>query len=186
MKQLLTSILFLFYFIISAPAQFVVTPNGLMTTEAGEKDYYVIDVPGVSAADLYTKTIEYISNTFISPKDAISGSIENQLLTVTGIETIYYGFNVTYKLNYQFKDGRIRYDKPQIISMRKYQDGVDMILTFIKPKMPLGAIWIFNKKGEVRGLGVPQYKKDLEDLFNNLFNSYEGFIKNPLSTEEDW
>lgn len=185
MKRIALSLSLFLGIALSSFAQYVVTPIGLKTTQADEKDYYVIEVPNLSQAELYSKTIKFISTVYNSPKDVISGQIENELLTITGLETIFADFDVRYKLNFQFKEGRVRYDMPQIISMRKFQDGKELNLTFSKQKPSLNTVWIFNDKGEVRGMLIPEYKKDLEKLFNSLYNAYETFIKGEETKEEE-
>lgn len=185
MKRTVLSLVFFLGVALASSAQYIVTPEGLKTTQADEKDYYVIEAPELSQADLYSKTIKFISTIYNSPKDVISGQIENELLTITGLETIFADFDVRYKLNFQFKEGRVRYDMPQIISMRKFQDGKELNLTFSKQKPSLNTVWIFNDKGELRGMLIPEYKKDLEKLFNSLYNSYEAFIKGEITKEED-
>lgn len=185
MKRLVFTLLFVLATVCSSFAQFVVTPNGLEKNEVDGNEYYVIEVPGISQSELYTRTLQFITQTYVSPKDVISSKIENETISVTGRQTIFYDFNVLYKLVFRFKDGRVRFDIPQIISMKKYDDGKEYELTFNKARTQGQNIYIFNNKGELRGMAIPNYKYDIENLFNSLFNSYTASIMNKTENDND-
>ena len=167
-------------------AQFVVTANGLEKTENDGNDYYVIEVPNCTQSDLYTKTLQFITQIYNSPKDVISSQVENETIAVTARQTIFMDFVVNYKLIFRFKDGRVRFDTPQIISMKRFYEGREQHLTFTKTESLTSSIWIFNKKGELRGMLIPTYKYDIEDIFNPIFNKYKtSLTDNSEQKEED-
>lgn len=185
MKRTISILAFVFISVATAFAQYVVTPRGLEKVTPDDKEYYIIDVPELSQSELYTKTLQYITQTYVSPKDVITGQVENEMLTVNGAQTIFYDFKVRYKLVFQFKDGRVRFDMPSILSMNKFENGKEMTLSFTKTGSALSNIWIFNKKGELRGLAIPAYKEDIENLFNSLYNGYVKFLTQGSDNNDD-
>lgn len=188
MKRIITTLLFMLGVVCLSYAQYVVTPAGLTKSEPDGNDYFVIEVPGASQSELYTRTLQYITETYNSPKDVISSQVENETIAVTGSHKIFFGFDVLYKIVYKFKDGKVRYDMPTIVSMTNFFDGKAYELTFVKTRTAAQNIYIFNKKGELRGLAIPNYKHDIEDMFNLLYQSYCGYMLNEPKNEaeEDW
>jgi hypothetical protein len=185
MKRLISAFVFVFAVTSASYAQYVITPSGLEKTEVDGNDYIIIEAPNCSSADLYKKTLQFIAQTYVSPKDVISSQIENETIAITALQTIFYDFNVNYKLLFRFKNGRVRFDMPQILSMKKFQDGREMHLTFTKTESATSSVWIFNNKGELRGMAIPAYKNDLENLFNSIFNNYKSFLTAEESQEDD-
>lgn len=166
-------------------AQFVVTPNGLEKTDKDGTDYYIIEVPNSSQSDLFKKTLQFITETYISPQKVISSQVENETIGITALHTIFYDFDVHYKIIFRFKDGRVRFDTPTIISMKKIQDGKEMHLTFTKTMSATSSIWLFNNKGELRGMLIPNYKTDIEHFFNSIYNKYSSFMTKNAGQEDD-
>lgn len=100
---------------------------------------------------------------------------------------IFGNYEVCYKLTFQFKDGKARFDMPEIISMKGFSDDGRVLNLIFQQTQYSKGIPIFNKKGELRGLGFPLMKSDIETLFNSVYNKYIEFIKKDvIRVEDDW
>ena len=171
-------------------AQFILVPGGFTTVD--KKDYVVIEHPG-SKVELYNKLRSSLTSTFVSAKDVMS-EMEPDLISLHGITSgIYFKHSnlqcrpeIHYKMNIYFKDGRIRFNTPQIIG--EIGDEVAPLASYTifakKANMFDTTIRIFKKNGTPR---LPQGIKAIENYFNNLVNELvRNLDNNGLSEDDNW
>lgn len=183
-------ILLMFALIIPmiANAQFTLTPEGFKA-ESG-KDFYVVEIDG-SQSDLYAKAKSAITQTFVSAKDAATFS-EPDVISIHGFSdkiAIKDGprkvsLNMTYTMNIHFKDGKIRFDAPNVLSLYSINKGREVNLYLGCGGGPGLSDFghIFKKDGKVRNeLG----KESLENYFNGIIKSIIDKMQAPI-VEEDW
>lgn len=96
--------------------------NGIHSVQEPSKDYIVYEVPEVKASDLKTYAMSAISELYKSPKDVLTTLGDNiiQLETYassvysTKVKDDYYRNDFSYSIIIQFKDGKVRYNAPNI------------------------------------------------------------------------
>ena len=101
---------------------FIFDDNGIRSGQDSNRDYLVYDVPGVTASELKGRVVSVITNLYKSPKDVLTNLGDNiiQLETyasnvyTTMVETDQYNNDILYSIIIQFKDGKVRYNSPDI------------------------------------------------------------------------
>ena len=155
------------------------------------KNFYVVEIPGKTANDLYKLTNAFIISNFKNP-NAVSNTLENEMINLHGtypqafickkVLGVNIFANIDMNLIIYFKDGKVRFDTPNINSMYynneyqvRFSGGVNV--------MGEGDINMFKKNGKIN-------KKDCVDNFNNFINSFISqicdYLKGNNSTNEDW
>jgi hypothetical protein len=188
MKNLFCFICFMF-FTLSSYAQFTATKDGVKTLDG--KNFYVVEIPGKTANDLYKLTNAFIISNFKNP-NAVSNTLENEMINLHGtypqafickkVLGVNIFANIDMNLIIYFKDGKVRFDTPNINSMYynneyqvRFSGGVNV--------MGEGDINMFKKNGKIN-------KKDCVDNFNSFINSFISqicdYLKGNNSTNEDW
>lgn len=104
---------------------FKVDDNGFFKTESGA-DYCVIPVAGEKAHDLYCDILCRVARIFKSPDNVTEKMVEDRVIVVNAqvnelVEA--YGsvrewFDFFYRFEFNFKDGKIRVNAPDIIGGR--------------------------------------------------------------------
>lgn len=171
-----------------ANAQFVLTPDGFRTE--GDKNYYVAEIEG-SQAELFGKAKTAITDIFISAKDAATFT-EPDIISIHGSTdkiTIKDGprkinLRMTYSINILFKDGKIRFNAPEVLSLYSFNKGREVNLYLGCGGGPgmndFGHI--FKKDGKIRN---ELAKESLDNYFNGLIKSIIDKMQNPI-IDEDW
>jgi hypothetical protein len=167
-------------------AQIRLTSNGFVSETDSTKNYIVVEAPGISQANLYKKTLVYLSGIYVSPKEVMS-TVDNESITVNAIaakaikmKVLYLNPNwdVNYTIGFQFKDGKIRIGQ---LSINKLTTRTGDIYRTgdIGPGDGPNHKEIYNKKGELKQKDA---KEGLEAYFNNyIYNLKKGV----LSTKQD-
>ena len=101
------------------PDKFALQADGTMV--ANDKSYIVVEFPGKTKSELYSDILVSSSAMYVSPKDVLS-VVENESITINGYakECLHYGMNivsVNYSITILFKDGKIRINSPQVVSI---------------------------------------------------------------------
>lgn len=99
--------------------------KGFFKTESGT-NYYVIPVAGKSAHDLYNDLLCRIARIFKSPENVTEKMVEDRAIIVNAqvneLVEAYGGvrewFDFFYRFEFNFKDGKIRVNAPDIIGGR--------------------------------------------------------------------
>lgn len=96
--------------------------KGEFVSLQGSDDYVVYEIPNMSASDLKSAVYTSLSSMYKSPKDVITNLSDNMIQLEGYAENLYYFkvgnriyFNdILFDIVIQFKDGKIRYNKPNI------------------------------------------------------------------------
>lgn len=99
--------------------------KGFFKTESGT-NYYVIPVAGKSAHDLYNDLLCRVARIFKSPENVTEKMVEDRAIIVNAqvneLVEAYGGvrewFDFFYRFEFNFKDGKIRVNAPDIIGGR--------------------------------------------------------------------
>lgn len=169
---------------------FTLTPQGFVNADEQTKTYVVVEMQGTQA-ELYAKAKTAVTSMWNSPKDAMSYN-EPDIIVVNGYSNNAahfkkWGrdniFGMVYRLQIQFKDGRIRIDAPVIGSL-DYAGGQGTMLIEAGDNSTSQHITrAFEKNGKVR---FPEFNKNVEDYFNGLVATLIDKMKNGVSNDKDW
>lgn len=143
-------------------------------------NYIVVEFPELTKSQLYNKVLTNINSIYNSGKDVVS-VVQDESISISAHQknAIQSKFEIDYKLNLLFKDGKIRIDAP-LFDMYNYASG-----DFSGTKVPLKLVkdgilgfWIYNTKGKLTN------QKAYDDL-SNFFNVLIGSILKDISND-DW
>ena len=187
MKKTLSILLSLLCFsAISAQAQFKATPDGVSTINGDQ--FYVVEISGKSADELYSAVETYIMTHFRNP-DAVTNSAPSKLINLHAVygdaflAVKYMGnqfADVDMNLIIHFKDGKIRFDIPKINSM-PMEKGPGGWEEAVFSGASLTATAMFNKKGQPKN-------PDVVDSFNAFINGVVADIVSAAKADvsDDW
>lgn len=180
MKNIILGLLMLFTVLgFSQETEFKFTKDGFT-------DYVVTDCKDKTAAELYKKTIDWISTTYNNPKEVIKAQIENDYLRFESVEKNLFCLkptlcsNMKYQIEVSFKDGKYKFD---LLALDQDMPDVGWV--------HFGGLedgkFYFNENGEVKS----KFKiiaDDIPKYFNSLNKSLYDFIINGGSTKKknDW
>lgn len=142
-------------FAISSQAQTVkLTPNNFVDSADETKNYVVIEAPGKTKEQLYTDILAFVRKYYNNPK-FVTTTTENQQIVVDALANeavrttiVLAGSNLwdlEYKVDMQFKDGRIRLEP----IYKFLNNGEGTSISLIGKKVLGSATGIFNDKGKV-------------------------------------
>jgi len=183
-----------FFFSMEINAQNVVNfslkSDGTFTTEDG-KSYVVIEFEGKTAQDLYNTVKANVLTLYNSPQDVLN-EIEPKNITIRALSDVLHStyklgsafteYKAMYTLVFQFKDGRIRVNAPEIDGNLKVSaTAIPIPKTFVS----LIDDW-FDKNGIVKKNKQEKVAK-IEAQFNYPINYLLGNYNKQSNTEaEDW
>lgn len=185
MKKVLF-ILILIYSSLFAKGQsnpFLLTPTGFKNTADTSKEFIVLEFPGKSKLDLYKSVELFVNKKYMSPKDVIS-KVDNEAISVNGFSarsirrnTVHI-FDMTYTLNFEFKDDKLKVSAPVIIlttGVLKQQK------LYLVADMGFGsdALGIWNRALKLKSAKA---KEDLEEFFNKYIST----LKESIIEKKDW
>lgn len=167
---------------------FELTPDGFVNAQDTTKRFVVIQMDG-SQEELYNKAKTAITTMWNSPKDVMSYN-EPDVIVVNGFTNDLYVKNfgiksylgMHYRLQFHFKDGKIRIDAP---SADKAESGNGKgVLYFCRGggQSMLGIIYVFDKKGKLK---QKDFKAQVENYFDTLITALIEKMKSGGSIE-DW
>ena len=147
----------------------------------GSTEYIVYTVDKATAADLYTKTLNWINTTYKNPDAVIKAKIENQMIRLEGLEksafsrTFKSGNNADYDARYtltlEFQDGKYRlkyqHDKTTV-------DGKDVHFIFAD---------VVNNVPDINGNGWTGAKQQYEAKVLSLLTSIKDYVS---KNKESW
>lgn len=144
----------------------------------GLTDYVVTEVKG-TAPELYTKTINWVKETYKNPDEVIKMKIDNEKIRIEGFQKNFNCISsvcadALYTIEISFKDDKYKFDA---VSMEMKNSAGSFTI-------PLEDFSIYyDKKGELK-------KQSVEPLNNlvNLFNGLNESLKNYISEvkKSDW
>ncbi len=169
---------------------FSLKSDGTFTTEDG-KSYVVIEFEGKTAQDLYNTVKANVLTLYNSPQDVLN-EIEPKNITIRALSDVLHStyklgsafteYKAMYTLVFQFKDGRIRVNAPEIDGNLKVSaTAIPIPKTFVS----LIDDW-FDKNGIVKKNKQEKVAK-IEAQFNYPINYLLGNYNKQSNTEaEDW
>lgn len=188
MKKLLFSILLLFM-AITTNAQFKAEFDGVKTLDG--KNFYVVEIPGKSASDLYKSANAFIISNFKNP-DAVSNKMENEMINLHGtypdafvckkVMGMKVYARVDMNLVMYFKDGRVRFDIPTINSMY-FNDEYQVMFSGGVNVMGEGDINMFKKNGKVN---KEECVENFNSFINGVISTICDYLKGNNAANEDW
>jgi hypothetical protein len=155
-------------------------------TKDGFTDYVVTDCKDKSAAELYKKTIDWISTNYNNPKEVLKAQIENDYLRFEAIEKNLFCLKPTmcsdmkYQIEVSFKDGKYKFD---LLALDQDMPDIGWV--------HFGGLedgkYYFIENGEAKS----KFKiiaDEIPKYFNSLNKSLNDFITNGVSTKKknDW
>ena len=195
MKKFFSIITFLFCALSIHAQYFSLTESGLKPANGKDKNFIVIEKEGKSQKDLFNQVKNFITSSYVSPKDVISVN-ETEMITLNGISDgdvqckkgfVMLPFRTNYTIVFMFKDGKIRINNPSINSMLAEsetlggQTGSFYQLTLSENDPVLSRreqIVVFKKNGKT----TKGAKESIETFFNSLIDRVINFN----SETEDW
>lgn len=187
MKKILV-ILFVLLPLMASAQYFELSPNGFVSVEDTAKTFVVIPMDGTKA-ELYNKAKTAIMSMWNSPKDVMSYN-EPEIIVINGFTGSLYVktigittyFDMNYRMQLQFKDGKLKIDAPGADKAEAHGKNGTMYFCKGGGQSMLGITYVFDKKGKLK---QKDFKKQLEDYFNGLIQSLVEKMQSG-TTSDDW
>ena len=163
---------------------FKLSPTGYVNADGSGKKYVVLEFSEKNQKELYDAVKSFIVTSYNSPKDVMSEAPPTNI-SITGVSDFTYrmmGCEVKYKVNFTFKDNRIKVDF-LIVDLSPSQLGATWTISLVGGASIMDDHGIFKKNGEVRS---KKAKERLEDIANDLISQLKNNINAPSELEEDW
>lgn len=186
MKKIVALFIVLLPFMASAQ-YFELSPDGFVSSEDNTKTFVVIPMEGTQA-ELYQKAKTAVTAMWKSAKDVMSYN-EPDIIIVNGFDSgslwmkrigMKFVFDFNYRLQFQFKDGKIRIDAPAI-NEAVCKDS-RLYLEKGKGSAMSGTMYVFNEKGELK---QKQFKEQAEHFVNGIVQRFIDNVKG-TSNNDDW
>ena len=144
----------------------------------------VIESEGLSANELYSKSLNWVQETYKTPSKALKANILNQKIRVDGFVRnawwykslgVSFSYDIEYTVEISFKDGRYRFE--YIVGDSYTEDGVKVLFN--------NKTW-FKKNGEIKKSFIPAVAS-LEETMNNLSQSFYSYVSGKsIEDDSDW
>lgn len=86
----------------------------------GDQQFFVVNFPGKKASQLYSDVLAHLSQCYVYP-DRVTDKVQDRSIVINGYEDNLMGISgktghvdIKYRVEIQFKDGRIRMNLPEI------------------------------------------------------------------------
>jgi hypothetical protein len=162
-------------------------------TKDGFTDYVIGVAENKTEAELYKKTLDWISVTYNNPKEVIKAQIENDYIRIEGSDNTFIctnmlGMKLCYLSKYQieisFKEGKYKFD---VVNIQSYspasqsQSGYWFNVEFNDTNV------YYKKSGEIKS-PYKNYPLLIPMTFNTLNNSLKDFLNsnNTSGKKNDW
>ncbi|MFA4867995.1 MAG: DUF4468 domain-containing protein [Pedobacter sp.] len=164
---------------------FKLMPKGFVSND--NSDFTVVNVPNVKQNDLYKNVLNAINSIFKNPQKGLS-VVEGESISITayeegvlpiklsnGLGKSVRKYDLSYKLTFLFKDGKIRINSPDF-EVKRYVEGSyrgasgwtgDEWVTLKLIKVGKSKLYLFEDDGKVR----------FEDAYNGLNNHFNSLLK---------
>jgi len=158
-----------------------VTPKLQLTPEGIEP--VTLNVDGLSASEIYKKSLDWVQETYKNPDEVLKANIENKKIRIDGFSPdalsfknmVVVSWGVSYSLEISFKDGRCRYDYD--INYFTGSDGGRTVITYVD---------FYKKNGDIRKSYLPAVSS-LENTINDLLLNYYNYITGKTdAANDDW
>lgn len=174
---------------LAAAQTFTLTPQGFVNADDNSKSYVVVEMQGTQA-ELYAKAKTAITSMWNSPKDVMSYN-EPDIIVVNGFSSTAAHFRkwgrdnvaeMTYRIQIQFKDGRIRIDAPVIGELIFAGGKGTMLIEAGNNSTMQHIVRAFEKNGKAR---FNDFNDNVQNYFNGLVATLVEKMNNGAS-EDDW
>lgn len=133
-------------------------------SETGINDYIITKFDTKTQQELFSKTLNWVKETWKNPEEVLKMQIENEKLRVEGIavnliKVRNYGFNATYVIEISFKDGNYKFE---LVSLTAEKADYKKIPNFK------------TEKKMVKNFGTTS--TDIENYFNKLNQNLTEYI----------
>ncbi|MEN5231497.1 DUF4468 domain-containing protein [Sphingobacterium faecium] len=184
-KKALSMAILLLVAQLSFAQYFKLTQNGFVSND--NSDFTVVDVPNVKQKDLYKNVLNAINTLYKNPQKGLS-VVEGESISITayeeevlpiklsnGLGKAIRKYDLSYKLTFLFKDGKIRINSPDF-EAKRYVEGSyrgasgwsgDEWVTLRMKKVGKSKLYLFEDNGKVR----------FEDAYTGLNNHFNSLIK---------
>lgn len=173
--------------------KFEMVPGTFVNADDTTKNYVVVELEGTQA-ELYQKAKTALTMIYNSPKDVMSynepdviianGYTEDAAIMKRMGMTFAHGMH--YRMQFMFKDGRIRINAPQVDKADYYNPSSHKVTSSIYFTEGSGGMsgdtYIWDKKGKLK---QDKIKKSVEDYFNALIATFISKMKDS-SSDADW
>ena len=185
MKNILSITILLLVSQLSFAQYFKLSPAGFVSSD--NKDYTVVDAPNVKKMDLYKNVLNAINTIYKNPQKGLS-VVEGESISITayeegvlpiklsnGLGKTLRKYDLSYKLTFLFKDGKIRINSPDF-EAKRYVEGTyrgasgwtgDEWVTLNLKKVGKSKLYLFEDDGKVR----------FEDAYTGLNNHFNSLLK---------
>ena len=186
MKKIILSIA-LMLTLSSFAQKVVVTPEGVRSESDTTKDFFVIDVPGKTAAELYTNVYNFIQKTYKNPHLVIKGKVAGEFIHfMTHADKLVVAkagftkniYDMTYVTQFDFKDGKVK------LTFQNFEFSPDVAANNYKFNFKGGTFdgySIYNKKGELKDEGA---KSQIESYFISQIDLLKSALDGNFKKEE--
>lgn len=185
-KQILLIALILLVFnSYSQGKYFNLTKSGFINSLDSSKQYVVLPIEGKTQKELYAIFLNKLNGLFVSPKDVLN-PVEYESISVNGLakrlvhDTMNTAYDLNYTLVFQFKDGKVRVDRPLINKMIYYgMSNSREIYLNAGSNFMAGYTSIWTKKGLIKEVAA---KEELEYFFDAFIDE----LVNESTKSESW
>lgn len=143
--------------------------------------FLVKEIDSLNNKQLYSKTIDWIKDTYKNPDEVIKAKFENEKVRFIGFKSSHLKisslgipnyYNVRYTVEIYLKNGKYKF-QPVILEYytppSQYSRGGWNILSFDNAK------GFYNKKGKLKNL-FKYFPEGIDSLFNDLENSLNTYL----------
>ncbi len=153
--------------------QLKITPQGI--------EPIIIELEGLSASDIYEKSLNWIQETYKNPDKVLKAKIENKKIRLEGYSSnalnftkvVALNWGIEYTLEIAFKDGKYQYDCE--VNNFVAEDGSSVGWNYKN---------FYKKKGDLRKAYIPAVSS-LEKTINDLSLSYYNYVSGKTDEEDD-
>ena len=135
-------------------------PDGTLKGKQGE-EYFVVQMPGKKAGKIYEDVLFNVSRIYNHP-EKVAEKVEGRSIVINGyagelgeLERNQGTYDVKYRIEMQFKDGRMRVNMPTITMIRLDNTFIDRTYTFEAYELPTA----FSMGASTIGIKLPEYLK---------------------------
>lgn len=193
MKKTLSIAILLLLAQLSFAQYFKLTPKGFVSND--NSDFTVVNVPNVKQKDLYKNVLNTINSMYSNPQKGLS-VVDGESISITayekevlpiklsnGLGKSIRKYDLSYKLTFLFKDGKIRINAPDF-EARRYVESTyrgasgwtgDEWVTLKLVKVGKSKLYLFEDDGKVR----------FEDAYNGLNNHFNTLLKQIMEKSQN-